>query len=35
MIYELSGRRIVGPTGNLVIPHDDEIAPRLLMLIEG
>jgi transposase len=35
MIYELSDRRIVGPTGNLVIPTDDEITPRLLMLIEG
>jgi transposase len=35
MIYELSERRVVGPTGNLVIPSDDEITPRLLMLIEG
>jgi transposase len=35
MIYELSERRIVGPTGNLIIPPNDEITPRLLMLIEG
>jgi transposase len=35
MIYELSQRRIVGPTGNLLIPPDDQITPRLLMLIEG
>ena len=35
MIYQLSERRIVGPTGNLFIPPSDEITPRLLMLIEG
>ncbi len=35
MIYQLSERLIVGPTGNLVIPPNDEITPRLLMLIEG
>ena len=35
MIYELSERRVVGPTGNLVISQDDEITPRLFMLIEG
>jgi transposase len=35
MIYDHSQRRIVGPTGNLVIPPDDPITPRLLMLIEG
>jgi len=35
MIHELSQRRIVGPTGNLIIPPDDQITPRLLMLIEG
>jgi transposase len=35
MNYDLSQRRIVGPTGNLVIPADDPITPRLLMLIEG
>jgi transposase len=35
MIYEPAERRIVGPTGNLVIPADDEISPRLLMLMEG
>jgi transposase len=35
MIYDLSQRRIVGPTGDLVIPPDDPITPRLLLLIEG
>jgi transposase len=35
MIYELSHRRIVGPTGHLIIPPHDPITPRLLMLIEG
>jgi transposase len=35
MFYELSQRRIVGPTGRLIIPPDDPITPRLLMLIEG
>jgi transposase len=35
MIYDRSQHRIVGPTGNLVIPADDPITPRLLMLIEG
>ncbi len=35
MIYDLSHQRIVGPTGNLVIPPNDTITPRLLMLIEG
>jgi transposase len=35
MIYDLSRRRIVGPTGDLVVPPDDPITPRLLMLIEG
>jgi hypothetical protein len=35
MIYDLSQRRIVGPNGNLDVPADDQITPRLLMLIEG
>lgn len=35
MNYDLSQHRIVGPTGNLVIPPNDPITPRLLMLIEG
>ena len=35
MFYDLAQRRIVGPTGNLFIPTDDQITPRLLMLIEG
>lgn len=35
MIYELSQHRIVGPAGNLIIPPNDPITPRLLMLIEG
>jgi transposase len=35
MIYEPSERRVVGPTGSLVIPPDDEITPRFLMLLEG
>lgn len=35
MIYQLSDRRIIGPSGELVVPDDDEITPRLLMLIEG
>jgi len=35
MIYDRSQHRVVGPTGNLDIPADDQITPRLLMLIEG
>jgi transposase len=35
MIYQLSQHRIVGPAGDLIIPPDDPITPRLLMLIEG
>ena len=35
MIYQLSERRIVGPTGELLVTADDEVTPRLLMLIEG
>jgi len=35
MRFELPQRRIVGPAGTLLVPPDDEITPRLLMLIEG
>ena len=35
MRLELPERRIVGTTGELIIPAGDEITPRLLMLIEG
>ncbi len=35
MIYQLPERRIVGPTGELFVPADDEITPRILMLIEA
>lgn len=35
MRFELPGRRIVGPTGELFVPADDPITPRLLMLLEG
>jgi transposase len=35
MKVELPERRIVGPTGELIIPLDDQITPRLVMLIEG
>jgi transposase len=35
MKFELSERRVVGPAGELVVPSDDEITPRLVMLLEG
>ena len=35
MKFELPDRRIVGPAGELVVPSDDEITPRLIMLLEG
>jgi transposase len=35
MIYQLPQRRIVGPTGDLLLPEGDQVTPRLLMLIEG
>ena len=35
MRFELPDRRIVGPAGELMIPADDEITPRLVMLLEG
>jgi transposase len=35
MRFELPDRRIIGPKGELIVPADDEITPRLLMLVEG
>lgn len=35
MRFQLPDRRILGPKGELIVPDDDEITPRLLMLIEG
>jgi transposase len=35
MNYEPLQRRIVGPAGGLVIPQEDRLTPRLIMLIEG
>jgi transposase len=35
MRLELPERRIVGPAGELIIPSDDELTPRLVMLLEG
>lgn len=35
MEFRLADRHIIGPKGNLIVPDDDVIAPRLLMLIEG
>jgi transposase len=35
MRLELPERRIIGPAGELIIPSNDEITPRLMMLIEG
>lgn len=35
MRFEPPERRIVGPKGELIVPADDEITPRLLMLVEG
>jgi transposase len=35
MRLELPERRIIGPTGELIIPANDEITPRLMMLVEG
>jgi transposase len=35
MRFERPERRIVGPTGELLVPIGDEITPRLIMLIEG
>jgi hypothetical protein len=35
MVYEIPDGRIVGAHSSLVVPDDDEITPRLLMLIEA
>jgi transposase len=35
MRFELLERRIIGPTGELIVPRDDLVTPRLLMLLEG
>lgn len=35
MKLDFPERRILGPAGELIIPSDDEITPRLMMLIEG
>jgi transposase len=35
MRFEPSRHRIVGTAGELLVPSDDELTPRLLMLIEG
>lgn len=35
MNFELSDNRIIGPSGELIIPAADEITPRLIMLMEG
>ncbi len=35
MKFELPDRRIIGATGELIIPVNDAITPRLMMLMEG
>lgn len=35
MQFELPERRIIGPAGELIIPPDDEVTLRLVMLLEG
>ena len=35
MKFELPERRIVGIAGELILPANDEITPRVMMLIEG
>jgi hypothetical protein len=35
MRFELPQRTIVGAKGELVVPQNDELTPRLMMLIEG
>ena len=35
MRFELADHRIVGASGELVVPATDNVVPRLLMLIEG
>jgi transposase len=35
MVFDLPQRRIVGPSGELLIPQNDELSPRFVMIIEG
>ena len=35
MRFQLPERRIAGVVGDLLVPRDDEVAERFLMLIEG
>jgi transposase len=35
MRFELPERRIVGTAGELILPVNDEITPRVMMLVEG
>ena len=35
MFFQPTDHRIVGPAGELLVPPNDEITPRLLMLLEG
>jgi transposase len=35
MRFDVPQLRIIGSTGELAVPSDDEITPRLFMLIEG
>ncbi len=35
MRFEFAERRIIGPSGELIVPSHDEITPRLMMLLEG
>ena len=35
MRFEFQQRRVIGSAGELVVPADDEITPRLMMLLEG
>jgi transposase len=35
MTFDLPSSRIRGPEGSLAVPHDDEITPKLFMLLEG
>jgi transposase len=34
-MFDLPKHRIFGPSGELVFPQDDQITPRLIMLVEG
>lgn len=35
MRFEFPERRIIGSAGELIVPSNDEITPRLMMLFEG